>query len=569
MFRVAGQRQVRITTGGVARAGRGRRRINQTEQDDMRGFLGGIVLGLVLCGVGLAALSVWSPLAPAPELMPAAVQPKTPAGAEPGRVALSADPVGRHAPPVSPAAHQPQAGDVTGIAAIQSRIENHPAAGTNADAPAAPRADAARVAVPQRSDPVLPGKTPGAAPQPPEREQGGGADTVAPAGIGAADRLDPAERLFAGGGGERLPSAISVTRDSAVDGEAPAAVVPQTVSDPAPQAPALSAPVPDIADEPDLVADTDVASPTVPQVLARTAVTPAPPITVAPSPDAVTQVSDQPEPTLPRIAPLPQAGVERDVTRPRIGTPVIPLTERDKPISSPQGETGQTTDMPPLRKYAEPFANAGGAPVMSIILTDQGDVLQALDILRDLPFPVSIAVDPAMPDAAARMAQYRGAGHEVMARIGMPDFATARDVEVSLAASLDILPETVAVLENENDRSGAEAAAQLVAAVNGSGRGLVMRNIGLTASLRLAQGDGAPVAALFREIDRKGQGPAAIERNLDQAVFRASQDGRVAVTGSLAPETVAILRDWVAGHRASRVALAPVSALFGAAANPS
>ncbi|MEY8831143.1 divergent polysaccharide deacetylase family protein [Sedimentitalea sp. XS_ASV28] len=560
---------MRITTGGAARAGRGGRRINQTEQDDMRGFLGGIVLGLVLCGVGLAALSVWSPLAPAPELMPVAVQPMTPAGAEPGRVALPADPVGRHEPPVSPAAHQPQTGDVTGIAAIESRVGNHPAAGTNADAPAAPQADAARVAVPELSDPVVSGNAPVVAPHLPESERDGEADTAAPAGVGAADRMDSAERLFAGGGDTGLPSAISVTHDSVVTGAAPAAVAPDTVSDLAPEAPVLSAPVPDIADEPDLVADTDVAAPTVPQVLARTAVAPAPPITAAPAPEAATQVADQPEPTLPRIAPLPQAGVESDVARPLIGTPVIPLTERAKPISSPQGETGQAADMPPLRKYAEPFANAGGAPVMSIILTDQRDVRQALDILRDLPFPVSIAVDPSMPDAAARMAQYRAAGHEVLARIELPDFATARDVEVSLAASFDILPETVAVLESENARSGSDVAVQLVAAVNGSGRGLVMRNIGLNASLRLAQGDGAPVAALFREIDSPGQESAAIERNLDQAVFRASQDGRVAVTGRLTPETVAILRDWVAGHRASRVALAPVSALFGAAANPS
>ncbi|WP_424986788.1 divergent polysaccharide deacetylase family protein [Microbulbifer sp. S227A] len=537
----------------------------------MRGFLGGIVLGLPLCGVGLAALSVWSPLAPVPELMPATVQPKLPASAGLGIAGAIPDPVERHDPPVSPAAQPSQTGDVAGIAAIESRVADHPQAGITAAAPVAPEA-AATPLLPAQSETGAvdnpASAAPVATPQVPDQEAAVGADMAEPPVVAALDGLGGADRLFADGGDRPATPDVKATRDPAISAVAPVTVAPETNADPAPDAAAGSAPIPEIAGLPHLSTPVGATAPAVPRAFAQAANVPVPPLAIAPELEAVTRVSDQPDRGLPRIAPLPQAGVKSNVTGPTIGTPVIPLTERHKAAPAPAGDAGQAADLPPLAQYAEPFENAGAVPLMSIVLVDDGDAAGG-DALLGLPFPVSVAVDPAMPDANARMARYRAAGHEVLALVEMPKFATARDVEISLAASFDILPETVAVLEHESVQTGRDVAAQLVAAVNGSGRGLVTRNVGLNSSLRLAQGDGAPVSAVFRDVDRTGQDAAAIERNLDQAVFRASQDGSVTVTGRLEPDTVRILRAWVDDHRASRVALAPVSAVLRLGGNPS
>jgi polysaccharide deacetylase 2 family uncharacterized protein YibQ len=65
---------------------------------------------------------------------------------------------------------------------------------------------------------------------------------------------------------------------------------------------------------------------------------------------------------------------------------------------------------------------------------------------------------------------------------------------------------------------------------------------------------------VFRDFDGAGQTPTVMRRFLDQAAFRAGQEGAVIMLGRVQPDTISALLLWGLQDRASRVALAPVSA---------
>jgi polysaccharide deacetylase 2 family uncharacterized protein YibQ len=69
-----------------------------------------------------------------------------------------------------------------------------------------------------------------------------------------------------------------------------------------------------------------------------------------------------------------------------------------------------------------------------------------------------------------------------------------------------------------------------------------------------------PAALVFRDFDAEGQSSDEIRRILDQAAFRARQEGAVILVGRASPGTLAALTEWALGSRAASVALAPVSA---------
>ncbi|MEM7319668.1 MAG: divergent polysaccharide deacetylase family protein [Pseudomonadota bacterium] len=269
----------------------------------------------------------------------------------------------------------------------------------------------------------------------------------------------------------------------------------------------------------------------------------------------------------PKVAALPQVGDDgADESGPSIGTRVIPLTERNKPaptpVATPVAEA-PASDLPPLQAYAQSFENPEDKPLMAIVLIDDLESLGA-EALQDFPYPVSFAVDPADPKAVEKMARHRAAGFEVVAVANLPLAATAQDAEVALSVWLDELPETVAILEGVG--SGVQGnrglSDQVTAIARGTGRGLVTQDNGLNTVQKLAVRSGVPSAVVFRDFDGAGQTDAVMRRFLDQAAFRAGQEGAVIMLGRVRPETVTALTLWALQDRISRVAMAPVSAVL-------
>jgi polysaccharide deacetylase 2 family uncharacterized protein YibQ len=292
--------------------------------------------------------------------------------------------------------------------------------------------------------------------------------------------------------------------------------------------------------------------------------------------DAESGESDRAVASVPRPRVLPVPGAESDQigtdARPRIGRPASTIIDRsDAPETTASTAPDPLTpadEAAPVRRFAQPFENSEGKPLMSIVLMDTGVDLDATEIglpaLASFPYPISFAVDMGLPDAAARMQRYRAEGFDVLAIVDLPPGAQPTDAEVSLSVALDTLDEVVGVLEGTGEglQASREVADQVTGILKASGHGLVAQSRGLNSMPKLAVKEGVPAAAVFRDFDSEGQAPRVIRRFLDQAAFKAGQEGGVIMLGRLRPETIEALLVWGLADRAGAVALAPVSAVL-------
>ena len=288
-------------------------------------------------------------------------------------------------------------------------------------------------------------------------------------------------------------------------------------------------------------------------------VTPEPPLPAQrpEAPDTVSPVEDAPAPPEPEVQGA-ESAQETASARPAIGTPARSLLERDSASSSRLPSIGDTPedteaapeaeaqDKPPLERFAADVDVAADEPRMAIVLIDDGVGPLGPDTVGEFPFPVSFAISPSHPDPAAAARGYRGRGFEVLAVAGAPEGAQASDVEVSLGGALDAVPEAVAVLEDPDmglqaSRAVSEQAAQILLA---SGHGLLMLPNGLNTGQALALREGVPSATVFRDFDGEGQDPRVMRRFLDQAAFKARQEGAVVMMGRLRADTVSALLLW-------------------------
>ncbi len=515
-----------------------------------RGFLTGAVWGGVL-SIGVAGLaSVLSPLpAPPPQASPPQVSdlaPEEVAQPQPSQAVEMPDVAADVPPQQMPTAQQtePSDADTLGtltqpqtalapvsqpdVVAALNAPDALPDAGGVAladEEPVFPNPQALAPMLPQEADPVQIDTRPAALPTVVENEP-----------------ADPSQE------GTPPDAATTLTEDtgSAVD-EAP---TPET----APLAP------PQVAE----------AAPEPVDPPATTAIVPDPPEVAEPEPEAPPQVA--------MLAPS---------ARPQIGTPATSLTDRSNGVTvnrltgdnaepetprvtviTDNGATAVPGNAPPLQRNAEPFANPDNKPLMAVVLIDDGSTPTAgaagIAALRSFPYTLNIAVDSALPDAAERMALYRTAGFEVLAMVDLPEGAQPLDVETTFGATLSQMREVVGVLEGPAGglQPSRDVADQVTAVLAQSGHGLVTQDKGLNTMPKLARKEGVPADPIFRDFDSKGQTAQVIRRFLDQAAFKAGQEGAVIMLGRMRPDTISALLLWGLQDRAGQVALAPISALL-------
>ena len=347
---------------------------------------------------------------------------------------------------------------------------------------------------------------------------------------------------------------LSISTDPA---QPPAPDVPEVgtafapEADTAPEAPSAEAPAPDSA---------PVTAPQAPESVEA----PAPePVPVAPAPA-------EPEET--ETAALPEEAAEEDAGRPTIGRPATSLVDRTPEAPTAPDSPEVVPDGPPIERFAVAFDTPEAKPVMSIVLMDTGADLTSgpvgLAALKSFPYPLTFAVDTSLPDAAARAEDYRSQGFEVMALMDLPAGASGSDTEVNLSVGLEAVPEAVAVMEGVGIglQESRDVSDQVTEYVRASGHGLVLQSKGLNTAQKLAARSGVPAGLIFRDFDSAGQTPTVIRRFLDQAAFRAGQEGGVIMVGRLRPDTISALLLWGLQDRAQRVALAPVSHVLAALA---
>lgn len=280
---------------------------------------------------------------------------------------------------------------------------------------------------------------------------------------------------------------------------------------------------------------------------------------LAPEAPAEAETEAPAEPLLDR----PQPGLTGTVDG--VTTGRLPAIDVAPPVDPAATGPDLADDPRPLIRYAMPFDNPAAKPLYAIVLADNG--LPGVDraAIAALPLPVTIALDPAAPDAEEIAGAYRTAGKEVaMLATGLPKGATAADVQVTFAANADTLPQAVAVVDLpqggfQNDR---KLASDVVPVIKDQGRGLVTFDRGLNAADQVARRESVPAAVMFRQIDGEGESVPVMRRYLDRAAFKAAQDGKVVVYGTVAPDTIAALLEWSVEGRAGSVALAPLTAVL-------
>lgn len=223
----------------------------------------------------------------------------------------------------------------------------------------------------------------------------------------------------------------------------------------------------------------------------------------------------------------------------------------------------------PFDMNAVAFAAVADKPMMSIVLIDEGESDIPPEALADFPYPLSIAVNTLAPDVAERVATYRKMGFEILAMVDLPAEAAPSDVEVALTAHLKVIPQAVAVMEGVGDglQGSKPLSDQVTAVLASTGHGLLMHQKGLDTARKLASREGVPAATVFRDFDSKGQTASVMRRFLDQAAFKADQEGGVIMVGRLREETLSALLVWGLQDRAGTVALAPVTATIRAKQN--
>ena len=542
-----------------------------------QGFMGGLLWGGFLAVAGVSVVSLLSPLPTGPSV--SAQAPVTTAQSDGpsstgtvGNLGADADLV--EVAPTAPGTEGTGADDLNSMAGADTSPAARPAVGGATEGMTDPANGAASSGVELAGDKPVAPVVPGTAPAAPgdETELSISTEPAQPAAPEVAD-------VTSGFGStqpetEAAPEVVASVEAAPETGSAVAPVT-QPAAEATPDPSTDTAAAPSVADEP-AAGDAGSDPSAVPQPSAtqdESPLVPAAPLTLpatqpqSNAPEADTSTADTSTADIspadpsadtgaPRIAALPQAGAVAGETRPSIGTQVVPLTQRDQ-VAAVTPEPG----LRPIEAYAAAFDNPDNKPLMAIVLID-GDGSIGVEALQDFPYPLSFAVDPAAPGAAEKMARHRAAGFEVVTLVDLPGTATAQDAEVSLSAGFGMVAETVAILEGTGTgiQGNRGLSDQVTAIAAATGRGLITQNNGLNTVQKLAARSGVPAATVFRDFDGAGQTPTVMRRFLDQAAFRAGQEGVVIMLGRVQPDTVSALLLWGLQDRADRVALAPISA---------
>lgn len=544
----------------------------------IRGFVTGVIWGGVVAATGLAVVSQVAPL-PAPDAV--AEGDVSPAVVPLPEAPEAIDPVEEPAPPPVPEVPDP----------VEAEAAEPDAVVTDEVAPEAASEATPEAAPPEALQPEIlqKGPAPDAAVVEPDPDAPAPTDepVPAPAAEAAAPEIAPEAEAPA------APEDAAAPEETVLE---QMLAQPGPVDDTAPDAPVLPA-APDAGvTVPDALAEaapglSGAATPALPGDEAAPSRTddppaeeeallqPAPAAEAPPAPALI--VPDAPLPTVPdgepqgTEAPEEMAnavpGVRTD-RLPRIGDDAAPAeegmaTEGAETAVLPEAALGTT----PLELFRRDFDNPDAKPLFSIILIDEGIPAEERARLAALPFAVSFALDPLAAASADAARVYRAAGQEVvMLASGIPQGATASDLEQTFQALDMAMPEAVAVLDRMEGgfQDTLDLARQAVPIVAEQGRGVVTYDRGLNSADQVARREGVPRATIFRVLDAEGESIPKMRNYLDRAAFKAAQEGRVLVIGRAQADTVAAILEWTVEGRAASVMLAPVSAVLETPTSP-
>ena len=239
--------------------------------------------------------------------------------------------------------------------------------------------------------------------------------------------------------------------------------------------------------------------------------------------------------------------------------PDAPMSE-DTSIVTDRLPTITSSDSAPAE---EPEAGEAedNRPLMAIVLIDTGEFNIGPEALASFPYPITFAIDPLREDAIEAADKYAAKGFELLLTADLPQNGDASLPELAIKPTLESFEGITGVLEGtDGGLQGNMALAEgMLNMIESTDYGLVLRAKGLNAAQQQANGRNLPVDTVFRDFDRAGQNASVIRRFLDQAAFKARQEGSVIMVGRLRPATISALLLWGLQDRATSVRLTPIS----------
>lgn len=226
------------------------------------------------------------------------------------------------------------------------------------------------------------------------------------------------------------------------------------------------------------------------------------------APPAATTLSVAAPPAAPAPGPAGPAVAEAP---PAASSPSVAaaVSEPEPAPAAPAPPPMETVLPAATDQSADPTAREAERPMLAILLLDTPEMPDLAERIGALPFPVTVAVDPAAPEAAATASRLARAGAELL--------------------SLDASGAGGALLQGSAGRVVTAGGAPQLLAEDGTPRAL-------------------PVVG--------GEGDA-VEGTLDRAMYRAVQSGRAAILAVPTPEFLRALSDWAS--RQPGIRLAPLS----------
>ncbi|MBT4566425.1 MAG: hypothetical protein HOC45_00750 [Marinovum sp.] len=266
------------------------------------------------------------------------------------------------------------------------------------------------------------------------------------------------------------------------------------------------------------------------------------------------------------INPLKTIPVSENAPEAQSASPEASLSATDSTFEKSRlsTTTSEQNKTRPIETFAMPKVSDEAKPLLTVVLI--ADEKNPIDIqaLKQVPFPISLAIPMTGLESEKLMNFYRSNGFEVAVIIDYPNAASVQEIDAILTSGLARLNKTVAVIEGspgnlQKTRSRSEQTAKILSQ---TGHGLLVYDKGLNTIVREAENLGVPVRTIYRNFDELKGGSRTIRRFLDGAAFRARQEGlksAIVVTASLHPETLNALLLWSMQSRSQTVTIAPLS----------
>ena len=218
----------------------------------------------------------------------------------------------------------------------------------------------------------------------------------------------------------------------------------------------------------------------------------------------------------------------------------------------------------PIDAYAASKVPTEDKPLLAIVLIVDGKNQVDIQALKEVPFPISLAVPISSFEGDKIMNFYRSNGFEVAAIFDYPNAISAQEINQILTLGIERLNKAVAIIEGSAGilQKSRTTSAQTAEILRQTGHGLLVYDKGLNTIVREAKKLGVPVGTIYRDFDKLKGGSRTIRRFLDGAAFRASQEGEnsaIVVTASLSPETLGALLLWSMQSRSQTVTMTPLS----------